>query len=479
MPNPRKSQKQIAQQYAGNRRYFKTLHPFRRARWFLVLICALAAAIVGAIYIRDLRALPKFEGFSSSGPLSQAHASFGQDCEKCHDPAVRIDPLKPAVFTASIDAKCEVCHVQHTFHNANVVDPPSCVDCHHEHLGAGPMQPVADLNCATCHGNAAVMAASAQKGAQMPADFFHVVPRDENLVYFQPPRPPNGYTRVFQSFEGDHPDFQIQRDKLSDPDTLMFNHRLHLTGDIPQVDGRKLDCAYCHKPDSRGAYMEPVNFARNCQACHSLQIDPSLPDFQIPHPTGPSQANSVRDFLLTLPTQYATYAAGKKGMTNSGEIAAFVNQHMIAIRQRVRDGADLENEVFYANARDVELTGAAPASPRERALFPGCAYCHEVKTFAGQPRVTPPVLPDRWYVHARFDHAAHTTVSCESCHGQALLSKKTSDILLPDKASCVACHSAKGGVISTCVTCHDYHNQAPAPGMASVSALRSMMLGQP
>ena len=30
----------------------------------------------------------------------------------------------------------------------------SCIDCHHEHLGTGRMQPVTDSNCLTCHGNA-------------------------------------------------------------------------------------------------------------------------------------------------------------------------------------------------------------------------------------------------------------------------------------------------------------------------------------
>ena len=102
------------------------------------------------------------------------------------------------------------------------------------------------------------------------------------------------------------------------------------------------------------------------------------------------------------------------------------------------------------------------------------------------PIVTKPVTPDRFFVHAKFDHSAHTMVSCDSCHGKkgegtalsanasaAILAdigvaanakgvrwkaKLTSDTLMPDKASCVTCHSAKGGVVSNCATCHDYHN---------------------
>ena len=480
MPTPRKNQKQIAQQYAGNRRYASSWHSFRLARRLVALACVVVAAIGAVIYLNSAQTSKRLELIDTSGGISQAHSQFARDCKQCHEPAGKVDLLKPAVATASIDANCEKCHTMHTFHQADAAVDHSCTDCHHEHLGTGPMQPVADINCVACHGNAEIMQTSAQKGLFLPASDFNVIPKDSFLVYFQPPRPIKGYTQVFQSFATDHPDFQIQRENLTDPNTLKFNHKIHLNGDIPMVDGRKLDCAYCHKPDSHGSNMQPISFAKNCQACHSLQLDPTLPDFQIPHPTGASEANSVRDFLLTLPTQYATYAAEKKGLTNSTEIAAFVNQHMLGIRQRVREGADLEKEVFYADARNVNLGLATPTGERDRALFPGCAYCHEVKpSLTQEPIVTKPVTPDRWYVHARFDHSAHSTMSCEACHGQVLQSEKTSDVNLPDKASCVTCHSPKGGVVSTCATCHDYHNQSLAHDVATTSALRQMMLGTP
>jgi hypothetical protein len=478
MPEPRKNQKQIAQRYAGNRRYFNYLHPLRRARVLLAIGCVLFAVAGALVYLHRSQSSQGIEGLNTAGGISQPHSQFARDCKQCHDPTVRWDALTPAVATASLDSNCEKCHTQHTFHAADVTVDHSCTACHHEHLGTGPMQQVTDTNCQSCHGSAEIMQASAEKGMHLPATDFQLNPKDTALVYFRPPRPASGYTQVFQSFDGGHPDFEIQREHLTDPNTLKFDHKVHLTGDIPLVDGRKLDCAYCHKPDSRGAYMQPISFARNCQACHALQIDPTLPDFQIPHPAAGGQASSVRDFILTLPTQYATYAAEKRGLTNSAQIAAFVNQHMTAIRQRVRQGADLEKQVFYADARTVNLGGTATGA--ERALFPGCAYCHEVKTSATQePVVTKPVTPDRWYVHARFDHAAHITMSCNACHGQVRQSEKTSDINLLDKASCVTCHSAKGGVVSTCATCHDYHNKAPAEGVAATSALREMMLGRP
>ena len=479
MPTPRKNQKQIAQKYAGNRRYSSFGNFFRRTRVLVAFGVLLLSLVGGFLYLNRAQTSRRFEALDTSGGISQAHSFIAKDCKQCHQTQASIDPLKPVVGT-SLDSNCEKCHTQHTFHQVDVTVDHSCTACHREHLGTGVMQPVADLNCAACHGNAEIMATSAQKGLMLPASDFDVMPKDSQLVYFQPVRPKDGYTRVFQAFDGDHPAFQIQRDNLTDPNTLKFNHHIHLTGDIPMVDGKKLDCAYCHKPDSRGAYMQSINFSKNCQACHSLQIDPTLADFQIPHPAIGGQANSVRDFLLTLPTQYATYAEQKKGMTNSADIAAFVNKHMLGIRQRVRMGDDLEKQVFFADSRNVQLGGASPTTGAERALFPGCAYCHDVKMSAtGNPVVTPPVTPDRWYVHAHFNHAAHNTMECAACHTNVLNSEKTSDVNLPDKASCVTCHSAKGGVVSTCVTCHDFHNKSPEHDVAANSALRQMMLGKP
>ncbi len=232
---------------------------------------------------------------NTSGGISQQHGQIAQDCQKCHDPAVKLDPLNPAVAAASLDANCEKCHTQHTFHQADLVVDHSCTACHHEHLGTGRMQPVADINCLSCHGNAGIMASSAEKARQLPASDFKVIPKDISSSISAAPATA-GLHAGLPILRGRSPGLPDQRDHLTDPNTLKFNHKLHLTGDIPMVNGQKLDCAYCHKPDSRGSYMQPISYAKNCQACHALQIDPTLPGFQIPHPSGPAEANSVRDF---------------------------------------------------------------------------------------------------------------------------------------------------------------------------------------
>src|SRR5450631_3121662 len=138
MPTPRKDQKQIAQRYAANLRYFRNLHPFRRARMLLTLACLIMGVVVAAIYLSREPSSRRLEALGTSGGISQAHSRFAQDCKQCHDVTRSVDPLKPSSVEAStIDAKCEVCHVQHTFHQADVVAGHSCVDCHHEHLGTG------------------------------------------------------------------------------------------------------------------------------------------------------------------------------------------------------------------------------------------------------------------------------------------------------------------------------------------------------
>ena len=76
--------------------------------------------------------------------------------------------------------------------------------------------------------------------------------------------------KVIHQFSDDHPQFRFIAEKRRDPDTLKFNHALHLTGTtIPKLPGGiKLDCAFCHQPDAAGAFMRPVNFEKNCRVCH-------------------------------------------------------------------------------------------------------------------------------------------------------------------------------------------------------------------
>jgi hypothetical protein len=329
----------------------------------------------------------------------------------------KLASAKPAEPTA-IDASCLKCHAGKNVHQP---DAPaiSCSFCHAEHHGA-MMAATTDANCNFCHGDAAKMAVS------------RTIP-------------------VIHHFAGDHPQFRFITEKLRDPDTLKFNHALHLVGaTIPKLPGgEKLECAFCHQPDSAGAFMRPVNFEKNCRVCHSLQFDPETPELTLPH----GSAEFVSAFLRSLPKQYSDLAAKR----NVADANGFVQQKLAALRLQFGSGEDLERRIFFSTATFGPEAQIGTLSGSTRAVFPGCAYCHEVKPAAsGSPEITKPVMPERWLAQAKFDHAKHAVISCMQCH-DAVHSKDTADILLPPKETCVTCHSPGGGVTDSCAECHTYH----------------------
>jgi predicted CXXCH cytochrome family protein len=419
----RRTTKEIIQRYSGNVAYYLKLHSFRKLRFRIVVAVGMITLFINVFYGWWASRRNNAVVFYSPGPISQAHAGFANDCTKCHDPNAK--RVNRTIAQSSMDAACLKCHVGHTFHQPNVIRGHACVQCHQEHVTSGPMLTTNSVNCTSCHGDAANMQASAESGRQMPPDAFPGVPADD-LVYFLPTRPVDGYTAVITAFDRGHPAFQIQRENLFDPDTLKFNHERHFQADVPPTAQGKLTCASCHRPDANGAYMQRLSFERDCESCHSLQFDPRNPDLTIPH----GDPEKVRGFLRTLP--------------------------------------QLENEVFFsAQYSGVLLRIGQEKSMATRSGRTGCAYCHEVKASAtGTPLVTAPVIPDRWYSRSRFDHAKHITIACTECHA-AEHSTKTSDILLPPQSNCLQCHSTKGGVVQTCTTCHTYH--APANTVAAVS----------
>jgi len=491
MATPGRTQKQIAERYKGNLGYYKRKHPWRVARW-----CASFLAIGGGIAGIILFQKRGNEAFFSSGKISSSHAAFAQDCAKCHDKnaalgdritlakfkSVVSDRFRNGIDFTPIDRKCETCHKQHTLHEPNVVKNRSCSICHQEHLGPERMKQVADLHCASCHNNREVMEASAQKGTQLPPAAFHLRPHLAQQVVFEMPRPRLGYTQVLSSFAGDHPEFQLVREKARDPDVLRFNHQRHFAPDIPPVEkGRKLDCNYCHTPDPDGRFYRRISFEANCQACHALLFDKNNPQLHIPH----GDVNLVRTFLRTLTAQYGDYARQKQGRTRDSDVQTFVAQQVRQLKEQFSSGEELERAVFFEKDPYRPQRQAAVAT---RANYAGCAVCHDVKPDRiGAPTLTKPVLVDRWMPQARFNHAKHQVdpltrekLDCNRCH-RALVSRETSDVLMPARADCVTCHSPKGKVVSECITCHAYH-APPQVAATDVHAdargsFRQMLLG--
>lgn len=463
MMTPRRTQKQISNEYQGNLGYYSKSHLWRLAR-FLISFFAIAVGIALVISYRKRGD----ERFFSSGPLSRNHAALADNCASCHNDSLFngrqmtqakfqktvSDQFHHGIAFDPIDNNCETCHFTrakrtYAFHELNVVKNRSCSVCHQEHQGPGPLKWVASSQCASCHDNPQTMEASAQKGMQLSWDNLQRHPHPAQQIVFQLPRPARGYTQTFSSFWDGHPEFQLKREPVRDPDVLKFNHERHFAADIPFVNGQRLECNYCHKPDSEGRYYQRITFVANCQACHSLQFDPKNPELVLPH----GNTTAVRGFLRTLPTQYADLAV-KKGITRPNEIKAFVTKQMLQLRERVRSGEDFEQQVFfvadpYKPQRETE--------PRVRASFYGCAFCHDVQpVMNAAPFIAKPTFVDRWMPQAAFDHAQHKMVKCDDCH-HATQSRATSDVLMPGISSCVTCHSPKGKVVAECITCHSYH----------------------
>jgi hypothetical protein len=500
MATPARTQKQIAERYKGNLGYYKRKHPWRVAR-FCASFLALAGGTAGIFVYQKLIFQERVsEEFFNSGKISSTHAEYASKCAACHDKTAAFgqeitlakfktvvkDRFHHGIDFTSIDLRCQKCHEDHPrfeeekkkydLHELNVVENRSCSVCHQEHLGPGRMERVADWQCASCHNDRGVMEASAEKGRRISPALFHPRPHPPQQVVRELPRPSNGYTAVFASFDGNHPEFQLVREKTPDCDSLRFNHQRHFAGDIPQVEGRKLDCNYCHKPDPENRFYLRINFAANCQACHALQFDKNNPQLHLPH----GDANLVRTFLHTLLAQYADFGRLRKEKNRSGDVKTFVNEQMNQLREQFGTGDKLEEAVFFEKDPYKPQRQMAAMT---RANFAGCAFCHEVKPRSNAaPEITKPILVDRWMPQARFNHAKHLSVRCDECHRDARKSHETSDVLMPAKASCVVCHSPKTKkAASDCITCHNYHappqaavvsNEAPA-----TNSLRQMLPG--
>ncbi|HEX3889996.1 MAG TPA: cytochrome c3 family protein [Verrucomicrobiae bacterium] len=420
-----------------------------RGRTTLAIVaisCAMLLILLGNPPWRNKFIIPGEISSAHSGDafaaLAKTHG-LNQNCGACHvagnsgphgivKAAMRANPGFFAIqqfMTASgggvtaIDESCGKCHVAHDFHHPKATEI-SCTFCHAEHHGK-MIAATTDANCDFCHSDAAKMSFA----------------RTENNV-----------PAVIHHFADDHPQFRFITEKLRDQDTLKFNHALHLTGaTIPNLPGgAKLDCAFCHQPDAAGAFMKPVNFENNCRVCHSLQFDPATPQLTLPH----GNAELVSAFLRSLPKQYSDLAAQE----NQLDANDFVRKKLAGLRAQFGSGEDLEGQIFFSSAATGAGMQIGTLSGSARALFPGCALCHEVKNLsAGQPEITKPAMPEHWLVQAKFNHAKHTGISCATCH-DAIHSRDTADILLPAKDTCATCHSPRGGVVDTCATCHTFHN---------------------
>ena len=388
----------------------------------------------------------------SGGDLSAPHAIFQRTCGACHGfgPAsLYARPLREAQAGAAslpgalgggmgavTDAACSACHAG-PVHHTNQLTAPACATCHLEHRGHSPVT-VEDSHCLFCHRDL-----KTRGGA------------------------PGKTERKVVSFPGGHPQFDAVA-AGRDPGRLRLNHRLHLKLGLRGPRGpTTLACRSCHSLDDSGLRMRPVNYKDFCATCHLLTFDTEgrfPPDTAVPH--GDSEAarvflvdlyagSAVRDPAASARTDPVARAlALQRSRQARAESPAYVPLSLPAGSDRayVVERVALALTVLqrqtcafcHGPGQGKPLPGAAPP-PAGRSLFP-------------PPLEIPkPAVPTAWMPAASFSHRAHRTLACSACHPTASTSERTSDVLLPGKRECAACHRPDAGAPSTCVTCHRYH----------------------
>jgi predicted CXXCH cytochrome family protein len=385
----------------------------------------------------------------SSGPLSEAHHGLEGNCEACHQQA----------FVAVRDTACLSCHkdvhdhappdrigraraapsawgrfLQNVASAFNKPGPGACVDCHTEHEGAGRMAATRQAFCTDCH--ATLNQRLADTRLPNAGDFGTAHPQ------FRP------------SYDGKR--ISIDAHPVAD-DGLKFAHDLHLntTGGVARMAqtlrgkygfGDALDCKDCHMATADGTRFEPVVMETSCGMCHSLAYD------RVGDTVRTLRHGDAAAAIADLRAYYQNYSRPRPMEMDGG---------------RRRPGLYAQNQVYGVYFGSAGQQGADGAIRKLFSASGACAECHTVIPPSGGKSwsVAPVTQPERYMLHGWFDHAAHNTESCASCH-KAGASGSAADLLLPGIETCRTCHggeSSSAKLPSSCAMCHSYHAAEGAP----------------
>ncbi|MDO9050222.1 MAG: cytochrome c3 family protein [Methylotenera sp.] len=381
----------------------------RLSIWMAVLIALLFLALPLAQNLipklHDTMAeLPfGFDRVWSPGHISNAHRHFGSQCANCHQ-----------TLTQQVtDQACMQCHRDTTPH---ITDPvlqhhafeakrkflgsTRCGECHREHKAPQPLTRQDDGMCIKCHGNIKAINATTKLS---------------DIHDFDKDHP--GFKLTFKTGSSHDNNEKIERipqtekERLIENSGLNFPHSQHIgkvQGPNGMWDVRELSCKTCHQSKGKELQFEPIAYKRDCAACHAgeLKVGSADSKFDVPHGSEQIVMNTLKLFA---PKNVERYS--------------------------------------------------------EKLKTDGCAYCHVVETSnkgdALPWRVKPLQINQDWFSKARFKHASHRTQQCDSCH-QVESSETSADVAMPDRDSCLRCHSGKRPkhkrIASGCMSCHDFHS---------------------
>ncbi|MBV9827912.1 MAG: cytochrome c3 family protein [Alphaproteobacteria bacterium] len=451
----------------------------RRVAWLgivLVLLCGLVAPI--AVYttagrtsgLRDVSAAGSAGGlmnvvalFWKPGELSNSHRFFAADCTACHD--------RP--FASVSDNSCLACHANvgrhipvgaHSGDVEQTLNTTRCADCHEEHRGTRALVVNDQRLCIDCHGSLAEKAPDA--GVRDVGGF------------------PTGHPQFRATVVADSAHAKVERVAVDatppplDRPGIKFSHAEHLVANgFPALGIKPLVCANCHVADPAGQGFQPVTYKQQCASCHALDFDRQdlpWPNARVPHGDDRGIAAAVWN-----------YYAGKLLQGGAAPAAASdgVNRQVPGMPQNASSSTTPSSDSSDAKQWVAQKTEAALRTivlDDKR----GCAYCHvgtgpngafqiadlvkvgdSMPGPAPAPIVAPVMLQARFLPHAKFDHAKHAAVPCESCHA-ARQAETVGQMLIPGVENCAKCHGAEQAALhaqSTCTTCHGFHEKALGP----------------
>ena len=393
---------------------------FRRYYGLLGIAAVLAALGLWMLFrrtIRDRQYLP--------GPVSQAHATFGDRCEKCHDQ-----------FKSVRNEACVKCH-ETRVHSEFETRSPRCAECHVEHRGRRAFLAVSNASCVDCH---------------------------RQLVTKRSPPIIQAAIPTFAA----HPAFGPLREGQTDGAAVRFNHRIHLTSDkIAKAD--KLNCASCHQLNTAGTRMRPIRFDPHCRRCHKQEVQGPTGSIEALH----KRPDVVRDDLVAQLSVIGIRDAESIFKPPSRPIPGHYEgpvDDSSTLRQYQERWLQKLEAALYKPFQ--EPLPASPGAPRQGVLELNkyCFLCHlpgDDATAGQPPMIKETRIPRRWLQRAEFSHRKHELIACQECHASAATSELTTDINLPKKERCAQCH-VDGAIQSAgtgCMSCHLYHDTSKSAAL--------------
>ena len=394
--------------------------------------------------LRETPLLPS-DSLWSPGPLHTAHQSIGTRCDACH--AKPFEPVR--------DQECFACHSAVPHHvdvrtNALALfSDTQCTDCHLEHKQPAALVQHDTRLCTDCHAD--LKRRKSDTRVRDATDFGTDHPEFRVTVLAGVERSDASWAWRAVRLDRDDPASFVEHSHLK------FSHNQHLNpkGIKSPTGERVLNCQDCHKPNASGRDMLPIRMETTCSGCHSLRFDENDPTSGVPHGDLEAVYKTLREHFsssyLVQTSMSSSLSWGDDQLRRPGGEQRVLTQ---AEQKRARDWVDIQSLKIARELLEKRV----------------CVDCHEVKRVEGktgldQWTVQPVQLTSNWMPRARFNHAAHVSETCVSCHVGAPKSKHATDILIPDIARCRECHGGAGSaakVASDCLMCHAFH--LPARG---------------